>query len=412
MSKFRNMATLWISKESPPYIVGAAFDSLSSGKEGLQQWQNHRYGVVLVEVGILTDGMSGFEFVRNLRQLSRDAVIYLMSTNPSTPDSMWAQRLRANGLIRRNNTEIVKTLRDNKALDLAAKAGQKTESEGITARLMGLIRRTDPPAPPPAAKAPPKQVRSATPGSVVKPSNTPNPPQSNNATPSKDKPADDTNSSVNRAGDAKLIEAQKESIQSVDILLKTSDNEKVHPPANTTSRARDFSLGNAHDLTLENFFKLGLDGEELDRQFAWELYAELSTRSAVTGKPSDPTCTNTQGELYYESFASLIAFCKELRSLLRSFPASEASKYIPESGASKHLGALMLDITCVVLNPFLDKWRQDYTSWWEFESNKNLPATERQQQYPKLQEMLVDWRHVKKTMRAVQIVVAKEYNLM
>ena len=33
------------------------------------------------------------------------------------------------------------------------------------------------------------------------------------------------------------------------------------------------------------FLKIGADFQEPDRQCAWELYAELSTRVAVTGKP-------------------------------------------------------------------------------------------------------------------------------
>ena len=36
------------------------------------------------------------------------------------------------------------------------------------------------------------------------------------------------------------------------------------------------------------FVKLGGDFTEDDRQCAWELYTELATRVAVTGKPKDP----------------------------------------------------------------------------------------------------------------------------
>ena len=40
------------------------------------------------------------------------------------------------------------------------------------------------------------------------------------------------------------------------------------------------------------FLKLGADFEESDRQCAWELYTELATRIAVTGKSKDRDCTD------------------------------------------------------------------------------------------------------------------------
>ena len=56
------------------------------------------------------------------------------------------------------------------------------------------------------------------------------------------------------------------------------------------------------------FFKLGADFEESDRQCAWELYTELATRIAVTGKSKDPDCTDFSGEVYAESLTSLHTF--------------------------------------------------------------------------------------------------------
>ena len=50
-----------------------------------------------------------------------------------------------------------------------------------------------------------------------------------------------------------------------------------------------------------------------DRQCAWELYTELSTRVAVTGKTGDPECYDFGGELYIESLASLYDFFQEAR---------------------------------------------------------------------------------------------------
>ena len=56
-----------------------------------------------------------------------------------------------------------------------------------------------------------------------------------------------------------------------------------------------------------------LDGElsDDDRQCAWELYTELSTRIAVTGKSKDRQCTNFDGELYIESLLLLYSFSKK-----------------------------------------------------------------------------------------------------
>ena len=54
--------------------------------------------------------------------------------------------------------------------------------------------------------------------------------------------------------------------------------------------------------------KLGGDLSDEDRQCAWELYTELSTRVAVTGKLSDSECKDFSGELYIESLASLYNF--------------------------------------------------------------------------------------------------------
>lgn len=51
--------------------------------------------------------------------------------------------------------------------------------------------------------------------------------------------------------------------------------------------------------------KLKADLSDIDRQCAWELYTELSTRRAVTGKLSDPKCKDFNGEIYVESLDSL-----------------------------------------------------------------------------------------------------------
>src|SRR5262249_26057477 len=66
--------------------------------------------------------------------------------------------------------------------------------------------------------------------------------------------------------------------------------------------------------------KLGGDLSDDDRQCAWELYTELSTRVAVTGKADDPDCVQFGGELYIESLDSLYNFFWEARGIMRKFP--------------------------------------------------------------------------------------------
>src|SRR5215471_16307429 len=63
--------------------------------------------------------------------------------------------------------------------------------------------------------------------------------------------------------------------------------------------------------------KLGGDLSNDDRQCAWELYTELSTRVAVTGKADDPDCVEFGGELYIESLDSLYNFFREARGIMR-----------------------------------------------------------------------------------------------
>src|SRR5947209_5285936 len=85
------------------------------------------------------------------------------------------------------------------------------------------------------------------------------------------------------------------------------------------------------------FVKLGADFEESDRQCAWELYTELATRVAVTGKPKDPDCTDFTGEVFADSLESLHVFFSESRKIMRQFPVGS----MQAKGVENHLGALI-----------------------------------------------------------------------
>jgi len=71
--------------------------------------------------------------------------------------------------------------------------------------------------------------------------------------------------------------------------------------------------------------QIGGELADEDRQCAWELYTELSTRVAVTGKSDDPDCVDFGGELYVESLDSLYMFFREARGIMRRFPAGRLS---------------------------------------------------------------------------------------
>jgi hypothetical protein len=156
------------------------------------------------------------------------------------------------------------------------------------------------------------------------------------------------------------------------------------------------------------FVKLGGDFTEDDRQCAWELYTELATRVAVTGKPKDPDCTDFTGEVYAESFASLHTFFGEARKIMRQFPVGSKNA----KGIENHLGALVHRSMRDVLRPFLETWQADYRFWWENTSDKALSPFERQKAYPKLDDMVSQWSDVRAIMRAIQDELVRMYKLV
>ena len=153
--------------------------------------------------------------------------------------------------------------------------------------------------------------------------------------------------------------------------------------------------------------KLGAKLAEDDRQCAWELYTEMSTRVAVVGKLNDPKCKNFDGENYIESLASVYSFFHEARGIMRKFPVGRLSP-----NKRNHLGVLINRMMRDVLRPFLEKWQGDYRHWWEDGSNKKLPPFERQARYPKLEAFLRDWTNVRFLMRKVQEHLVEVYKLV
>lgn len=155
------------------------------------------------------------------------------------------------------------------------------------------------------------------------------------------------------------------------------------------------------------FVQLSGDLSDDDRQCAWELYTELATRVAVTGKKKDEDCKNFDGELYSESLASLYKFFQEARLIMRKFPVGRLGGV-----HQNHLGVMIARVMSEVLRPFLEKWQVDYRHWWEYESNQDMMPLERQKQFPKLQEFLDDWASVRWLMRQLQKELVDVYKLV
>jgi hypothetical protein len=158
-----------------------------------------------------------------------------------------------------------------------------------------------------------------------------------------------------------------------------------------------------------NLGLLKLDGElsDEDRQCAWELYTELSTRVAVTGKPSDNDCTDFNGELYIESLLSLYTFFQEIRKIMKKFPVGKLS-----IDNKEHLGVMLNRIMSDLLRPFLEKWQIKYRYWWENESNPRLSPMERQKEFKDINDFLSDWTNIRQELRKVQIKLIQVYSLI
>ncbi|MBF0135449.1 MAG: hypothetical protein H7833_11265 [Magnetococcus sp. DMHC-1] len=147
------------------------------------------------------------------------------------------------------------------------------------------------------------------------------------------------------------------------------------------------------------------DFSDLDRQCAWELYTEMSTRVAVTGKVHDAECTDFSGEVLVESLDSLYTFFKETRQIMRSFPVGKTRQ-------NNHLGLLINRMFQDVLRPFLEKWQADFRYWWQYQSNPQLSPFERQRAYPRYDEFLNDWISIRWMMRKIMENLMQTYALV
>lgn len=148
--------------------------------------------------------------------------------------------------------------------------------------------------------------------------------------------------------------------------------------------------------------------DEEDRQCAWELYCELISRVALVGKENEHGELVFTGERYDQSLDSLHAFFREARALMRRYPVGKIG-----GGQGDHLGFFIAALLEVVIRPFLEKWQVSYRHWWQQECRRLPQASpfERQRSYPRLEEMLEDWRRVRRFCRDAAKELARQFKL-
>lgn len=144
---------------------------------------------------------------------------------------------------------------------------------------------------------------------------------------------------------------------------------------------------------------------EQDRQCAWQLYTEIVTRVAVSGKRHDETSADFNGEVLVESLSSLHSFFQEARAIMKDFPVGKL-----EEKQQCHLGTLIHNLLADVLRPFLEKWQADLRSWWESQ-DKSGSWFEVQKKYPRHEELLRDWIQLRKVMRRLEHKLRDAYKL-
>ena len=155
-------------------------------------------------------------------------------------------------------------------------------------------------------------------------------------------------------------------------------------------------------------FRLKGELAEDDRQCAWELYTEISTRVALVGR-QDRKTSDFEGEIYVESLDSLYRFFSEARGIMRKFPVGKINR---AASKKNHLGIVIHSCVQHVQRPFLEKWHADVRHWWDFESDKKVPPFQRQAKFPRLAEMQKDWANLRYRMRQLQDELVETYALI
>lgn len=125
-------------------------------------------------------------------------------------------------------------------------------------------------------------------------------------------------------------------------------------------------------------FSLKVD--RTDRQIAYKLWVELSTRKI--GLPID-----VEYDVINEVYNSWYAFFGIARNLIKEIPVSKISR-----DHTKSISDLSIDVLNRGMRPHLTKWQARFRHWFSQETQKQPDQTPQhlQRQFPEYEELLSD----------------------
>jgi hypothetical protein len=145
--------------------------------------------------------------------------------------------------------------------------------------------------------------------------------------------------------------------------------------------------------------KIKLRPNEVDRQVAFKLWVELSTRKI--GLPID-----FEHDVIFEIYNSWHDFFAITRELIKDIPASKLHR-----AGTRRIVDLSVNVLNEGIRPHLTEWQARFRRWYEHAAQKesfDLPPQEIQQKYPRYSDLKADMEnvnrrliHYRKKMRAI-----------
>lgn len=129
---------LWVSLQPAPKLDGCQVTAVTSGKAAVKLWPNTKQQLVFIDRGVLADGLSGYDVVRHLRELSPTVALYVTMLSIVPTDEVWAKRNSATGVVLRTPKAlgaVVSAFKPKILIAPPAVVVQKTESLKGTATL-------------------------------------------------------------------------------------------------------------------------------------------------------------------------------------------------------------------------------------------------------------------------------------
>ena len=145
-----------------------------------------------------------------------------------------------------------------------------------------------------------------------------------------------------------------------------------------SSRISDMQIDGAQ-MGLGNL-KLNFKPNDLDRQIAYSIWVELSTRKL--GLPID-----LKDDVILEVYDSWYAFFGITRNLIRDIPVSKA-----RSDSTSKIIPLSIEVLNQGLRPHLTRWQARFRQWHSqnTEEKPSLSPQERQRQFPEFEALTED----------------------